>query len=91
MAADLSVTFSQLFFDAVFKSKKVVLKTNDEQKSSQVLVDLFDSNEDDEDMASIVKNQIKSKHTCYNRAATLMKELKNEQAAKVLENAWNKQ
>jgi len=84
LAADLSVTFSQLFFDAVFKSKKVVLKTNDEQKSSQVLADLFDSNEDDEDIATAIKNQIKTKHTCFNRAASLMEALKVNNIAKVL-------
>ena len=84
LAADLPVAFSQLFFDAVYKSGKLVLRTNDEQKSGQILADLFDANEEDEDIATSVKNQIKFKHTCFNRAERLARALKLENAAKIL-------
>lgn len=84
LASDLSVSFSQLFFDAVYNSKKVVLKTNDEKKSGEILGDLFDGNEEDEDIATAIKNQIKTKHTCFNRASRMMHFLKNDNASKQL-------
>lgn len=84
LASDLSVSFSQLFFDAVYNSKKVVLKTNDEKISGEILGDLFDANEEDEDIATAIKNQIKTKHTCFNRAERLARALKLENAAKIL-------
>lgn len=89
LASTLPTTFSQFFFDAIYHSNKVVLKTNDDKKMGEIIGELFEPGEEDEDMASIVKNQIKTKHTCYNRAARLMKELKNEQAAKILQSIWN--
>lgn len=86
IASTLPTTFSQFFFDAVYHGNKVVLKTDNDKKMGEILGEFFEPVEEDEDMASIVKTQIKTKHTCYNRAARLMKELKNEQAAKVLQN-----
>lgn len=85
LALDISVVFSQLFFDAVYKSKKVVLKSNDENKCGEILSNLFESAEEDEDIASSIKNQIKLKHTCYNRASRLARALKHENAAKALQ------
>lgn len=90
IASTLPTTFSQFFFDAVYHGNRVVLKTNDDKKMGEILSEFFEPVEEDEDMASVVKNQIKMKHTCYNRAARLMKELKNEQAAKILQNILTK-
>lgn len=90
LASDLPVAFSQLFFDAVFKSKKVVLKTGDEKKSGEILADLFDANEEDEDVSTAIKNQIKNKHTCFNRAERFARALKLENTAKILNDLGNK-
>lgn len=84
IAADLPTTFSQFFFDAVYKAKKVILRTNDEKKCGEILSDLFDAGEEDEDIVTAIKNQIKMKHTCFNRAARMMHFLKNENASKQL-------
>jgi hypothetical protein len=89
LAADLPVVFSQFFFDAVYKSKKVVIKSSDEKTSSEILSDLFHSNEDN-DIAVIVKNQIRTKHTCFNRAERLARAFKLENAAKILNDLGNK-
>ena len=84
IASDIESLFSQFFFDAVYKSKKVTLKTADDKKMSEILSNLFEPSEDDEDIASSVKNQIKLKHTCFNRAERLARALKCENAAKVI-------
>jgi hypothetical protein len=84
ISADMPVAFSQFFFDAVYKSNKVVLKTNDEKICGEILDDLFETSEEDEEIASIIKRQIKKKHTCFNRASLLMSALKIDNAAKML-------
>lgn len=89
LTADLPVMFSQFFFEAVYKSKKLVIKSTNEKLSTEILSDLFHSNED-KDIAAIVKNQIKTKHTCFNRAERLARAFKLENAAKILNDLGNK-
>lgn len=88
LSADLSVVFSQFFFDAVFKSKKVILKTKDQKKCNEILSNLFTKDDDQEDeeksIEHIIKNQIKMKHNCFNRAERLARAFKLENAAKIL-------
>lgn len=84
ISADMPVAFSQFFFDSVYRSKKVTLKTNDEKVCGEILGDLFESGEEDVDIASAVKEQVKRKHNCFKRASRLMSALNNDNAAKIL-------
>jgi hypothetical protein len=90
LATNINTAFSQIFFDAVYKAKKVALKTNDTKKSNEVLADLFKSETEEDDVESFVKNQIKTKHNCFNRAARLAQAFKFENASKVLQDLGNK-
>lgn len=90
IASDIQSLFSQFFFDAVFKAKKVTLKTDDDKKMSEILSSLFEPSEDDEDIASSIKTQIKIKHTCFNRAERLARALKCENAAKIIKTLGEK-
>lgn len=90
LAADLPTIFSQLFFDAMYKSKKVILKSDDTSKMDDVLANIFEASSDDEDIATSIKNQIKNKHTCFNRTERLARALKLENAAKILKNIGDK-
>lgn len=65
------VIFTQLFFEAVHKSKRVLLRTPPEQqdKLDRVLGQLFFDSGNGESISDAVKRQIKLKHTCYSRAS----------------------
>ncbi len=77
--------FSQVFFDSNLHGKKTVLKTDDKTKMDKILASLFHDDENGKSMSDLVKSQIKKKHTCLNRTAKLLRELKNEEAAKILQ------
>ena len=77
---------SQLFFDANLRANRCLLKTDDEHKLLEALDNVFTktgvmSNSISEE----VKRQIKEDHTCLNRTQQLLKLLKNNEAAKVLD------
>jgi hypothetical protein len=86
IAGEIDFVFSQVFFDSIVRSNKVLVKTKDTEKYTKVLADLFNQ-EDAEDLSSLLKNQVMKKHTCYNRAIRLLRMLKCENAAMILESA----
>lgn len=87
IADDAHFTFSQLFFDSAFRAKRVILKPPSEQQElvEKILASLFHYQDNkDIDIAKATKAQIKSKHTCFNRASRLARLLKNETASSEL-------
>lgn len=82
---DLSVIFTQLFFDSSLNSKKVVIKNNDSDKLNSILASLFHDTGDSISIDTLVKDQIKKKHTCLNRTAKLLRELNNTEAAQKIQ------
>lgn len=65
------VIFTQLFFEAVHKSKRVLLRTLPEHqdKLDRVLTQLFFDPGTSDGISETVKKQIKLKHTCFSRAS----------------------
>jgi len=72
----LDIAFSQIFFDAFLKSKKVSVKLPDDQEHlfTKALAEIFEDEEED-DMLNKIKNQIKTNHTCVNRSRQLIEGL----------------
>lgn len=90
LAATVPTVISQLFFDGVYKANKLIIKSNDNKKVNEIISELFEPGEEDEDMATLIKNQVKSKHTCLSRASRLMRAFKNENTAKILQQMADK-
>lgn len=87
LAGGVDLLLSQVMFDCALHSKKLSLKTD---KQSQEVVDkflasLFHDEGDNEEIGSLIRNQIKRKHTCISRTARLCKFLKYEEAKTQLE------
>ena len=85
IASDVNTVFSQVLFEAALSAKKLSIRVNKQQQGTldKVLASLF-HDDGNKDVGSLVKQQIKRKHTCVNRAARLCRLLKNEDAAKRL-------
>lgn len=69
----VDIAFSQVFFDAFLKSEKVSIKLPEDQQHffTKALAEIFEE-EDNENMLENIKDQIKEKHTCVNRAKQLI-------------------
>jgi len=80
---------SQLFFDANLQSCRAKFFVPDEEieRWTNVLETCFNSSPITDDMSiqSMIKSQIKAKHTPFHRAWTLMKHLKNQEALRSIE------
>lgn len=77
---------SQLFFDANFRANRCLLKTDNKQKLLEALDNVFTkTNNKSESISEEIKTQIKEDHTCLNRTQQLLKLLKNNEAAKILD------
>lgn len=85
IADDISFVFSQLFFDSTLKSKRTILRTDQDEKVNKILASLFHEDESGDDISNIIKRQVKEKHTCLNRAAKILRALNNESAAQKLQ------
>jgi len=85
IASDVNTVFSQVLFEAALNAKKLSIKVSKKQQGmlDKVLASLF-HDDGNKDVGRLVKQQIKRKHTCVNRAARLCRLLKNEAAAKKL-------
>lgn len=86
IVGNIDFVFSQVFFDSLLRSNKVLVKTKDTEKYNKILIDLFNQ-EETEDISSLLKKQVMKKHTCYNRATRLLRMLNCENAATILESA----
>lgn len=82
---DLSIIFTQLFFDSSLNSKKVVIKNNDFEKLNSILASLFHDTGDSLPIDRLIKEQIKKHHTCLNRTAKLLRELNNMEASQKIQ------
>lgn len=85
IADDISFVFSQIFFDSTLKAKRTILRTDDDEKANKILASLFRDDESGDDIADIIKNQVKRKHSCLNRASKILRNLNNESAAQKLQ------
>lgn len=72
IADDVELMFSQVAFDAMAKSNHAIFQTTDNQinKMQEILATLF-YDDGKENVSESIKAQVKSKHTCFNRAARL--------------------
>ena len=73
---DLHVVFSQLFFESTFRCPSTILQVPDNQKETlnKILATLFHDQEAD-NISVAIKEQIKRKHTCFNRTARFLKSI----------------
>lgn len=67
---------SQLFFDLNFNAHNITVQVEDDENFSKFLTDIFVDEEALDDVGRQVKNQLKSRHTPFHRAATFCKYLK---------------
>lgn len=67
---------SQLFFDLNFNAHNITVHVSDEDNFNKFLGDIFVDGEAQKDIGRQVKNQLKSRHTPFHRAATFLKYLK---------------
>ena len=88
---DLNFIFSQIFFDANFRSNKVVLKNKEQDFESlrNILGHIF-SFDLNENIDMDIKQQIKTQHTCLNRCQQVLKLLNNTSAIEILDREINK-
>ena len=84
---DVNIVSSQILFDATLRANKVSIRVAEEQQETldKILATLFHTVDDSEDIGEIVREQIKRKHTCFNRTARLTRLLKTESASRALQ------
>lgn len=72
IADDVELMFSQIAFDSMAKAKRTIFQTSDAQKDKmdKVISSLF-YDDGGEDTFESIRKQIRSKHTCFNRASRL--------------------
>lgn len=75
--------FSQVFFDSMLVAKRVSVKCDNDEKYNSVLSELFTGDISD-NLSDSLKKQIIKKHSCYNRAARLLRHLGCENASTIL-------
>lgn len=85
LVGDVNFTCSQVFFDSLVRSRNVVVESPEEQKElfNKVLSTLFHEEDGEQDFQETIKKQAKKKHNAFNRCATLLKKIGNEEAAKI--------
>jgi hypothetical protein len=90
---DADFCSSQVFFDANLQSHGASFYTPESERANwgSVLKDCFVEVpiNSQEEVQAAVKQQIKTRHTPFHRAWTLMKHLKNQEAMKSIENIKN--
>ena len=89
---DVNIVTSQILFETSLKAQKVSVKVIESQQSAldKILATLFHAGDDLENPGEIIRNQIKKKHTCFNRTARLTRFLKNEEASQKLQSISDK-
>jgi predicted oxidoreductase (fatty acid repression mutant protein) len=81
------ISTSQFFFQATMLCNRLDIKSQTEEQRDafqEILSTLFTSEETDEDVGTVVKNQIIKNHTCFNRASQLAAILSLEEESKKL-------
>ena len=79
---DVNVVSSEIFFEASLKARILSVKVDQSQQSTldKIIPTLFDKGSD----SNSIRQQIKKKHTCFNRTARLARFLNNEEVSKKL-------
>lgn len=67
---------SQLFFDLNFNAHNITVQVEDDENFNKFLSDIFVDGDTEGDIGKQIKNQLKSRHTPFHRAATFCKYLK---------------
>lgn len=86
LADDISFVTSQVLFDSILGSKKVSLEVfpNQRETLDKILAELF-VQEESEDIADLIKSQVKSRHNCFKRCSRLFRSLKATDIASQME------
>ena len=77
LADDLNVVTSQLLFDGMLRSKKMSIKVSENQRDNldKILALLFAESQEKRDISDILRDQIRTRHNCFNRVARLLRSL----------------
>ncbi len=80
LADDINLVTSQILFDSILKSKRVILKVSENQQQllDSILAKLFIEDNSKSDISDLIRGQIKRKHNCFKRTARLFRALKME-------------
>ena len=83
---DIFVAMSQLFFETTFAADKAIVKVEEQFRPTleKMWAVLFHEEDKSKKIGEIVKEQIKQKHTCFNRTAKLAKHLGHEELSNKL-------
>ena len=87
IVGSIDFVMSQVFYEASLRSKGISLRVNDEDHSK--ITKMFESlfvQEEGKDIGSVVRQQLKYKHSCFNRTSQLVRELKDNALATKIEN-----
>jgi len=91
LVGDADFCSSQLFFDLNFNARNITVIAEDQQNFTKFLSNIFvdteaENKKSEEEMAVQIKQQLKSRHTPFHRAATLLKHLKFQDGVERVEN-----
>ena len=91
LADDINFVTSQVLFDSILGAKKVSLEVFPHQREAldKILAELFIQQETD-DIADLIKSQVKNRHNCFKRCARLFRSLKSEDVALKMEGISSK-
>ena len=87
IVGNIDFVMSQVFYEASLRSKGISLRVNDQDHSK--ITKMFESlfaQEEGKDIGSVVRQQLKYKHSCFNRTSQLVRELKDNALATKIEN-----
>lgn len=76
LVGDVDFCSSQLFFDLNFNANNVTVRVEDEENFDKFLLNIFKDAKSEEQMGRQIRQQLKSRHTPFHRAATFLKHLK---------------
>jgi len=90
LVGDAHFVMSQLFYEASFRSNGISLRVSDDDhnKIDKMFKSLF-FEEEGKNVGDVVRQQLKSKHSCFNRASQLVKALKDEELASKIDKIGN--
>mgnify|MGYP003116986923 CR=1 FL=1 len=92
LADDVNIVTSQLLFDSLLRCQSINIKVGEGQQSEldKILGTLFVESSEDGDLGQILKNQVRTRHNCFRRAARLLRLLKSQEVSSKLERAGEK-
>lgn len=87
LVGDINFVSSQILFDSLLKAESVKIKVPEGQQEmlNSIFGALFKEPAKVEDMAEIIKTQVKRRHNCFKRTSRLCRFLKNSEMSSKLE------